>query len=413
MTIINSNKTIKEYEKLIINHDAEKLAKLLAKDLPASNAKGIITKDKVEQLAKKHKYTPLIEAYKSYKALKNIPGSCLHDREALSLALFIEGGMQKYTSQGKAHLDRSTTGLCRTIEYNRTARRSYIIFKENGAPLIGRGAMKIVYRAAEYNRAKSRLVAYAEGTKNNVESEVKNMNCAKALSCVIQPEHVINFRDAAAKVEKIGIILPFYSSGALSLPLMKSLTIDQKLKLMKDCVTGLQGLHSRNIVHGDLTIWNIFLTKTGNSVAATIGDLGISRIGANVPEHSLYYNLQSREPPERFLGAKNISAKKRDVFSLGGIFYKMLYNQDANWETNEYANSINQFQKAPSKPRPDLYKRYCEKIRSGLHHIEKTQNKNKSKTFAALQNLVRSMLEPDPAKRPDINQIASRLRAIH
>jgi serine/threonine protein kinase len=413
MIKINSASTLNEYEKLIKNQDAGKLAKALAKDLPARNAKGIITKDKVEQLAKKYHYAPLLEAFKSYKALKNIPGSMLHDREALSLALFIEGPMKGYTAKGQVHFERIVTGIPRTIEYNRTTGKAYVIFKENGAPLIGKGTQKIVYRACEYNRAASRLVAYAEGPKKTIEPEIHNMNLAKALGCVIQAHHVISFKDLQTKQEKMGMVLPYYSSGPLTIPLIKSLSQDQKLKLMRDCAKGVQGLHSRNIVHSDITMWNIFVQKSVKGIDATVADLGLSRSGNNLIEHNLFYNLTAREPPERFLSARKIDARKRDVYALGGIFFKVLYNQAGSWETNEYAKSIDNFRKAPNKARPDLYNRFSVQVRNGIRKIEQQHKSNKNPRFVACQAIVRAMLEPDPAKRPDMNQIAARLNAIH
>ncbi|KAG1884271.1 kinase-like domain-containing protein [Suillus subluteus] len=67
-----------------------------------------------------------------------------------------------------------------------------------------------------------------------------------------------------------------------------SLTMEQKLKLLKQVVDGLRYLHEQGVIHGDLTSTNVLIDQDGN---AFLADFGLSM--ALTESDKSYYNTYS------------------------------------------------------------------------------------------------------------------------
>ena len=55
-------------------------------------------------------------------------------------------------------------------------------------------------------------------------------------------------------------------------------TWKQKLKIMYDCATGLDFMHSKKVVHRDLTLKNIVMKRNGTEIVCKISDFGMAKI---------------------------------------------------------------------------------------------------------------------------------------
>ena len=101
-------------------------------------------------------------------------------------------------------------------------------------------------------------------------------------------------------------------------------TYSQVLKILKDVCRGLEFIHSRNIIHGDLKPENIMLDSDFKN--AKIIDFG-SSFRYHKDEKRKYYYIQSRyyRAPEccfeLFVG------KPIDIWSLGCIMYEILFRK--------------------------------------------------------------------------------------
>jgi serine/threonine protein kinase len=129
------------------------------------------------------------------------------------------------------------------------------------------------------------------------------------------------------------MISPWIHNGSLTTYLehhFTALTIEQKLRILRQVAAAISYLHSKDVVHGDLTANNILIDSDGNAHVADHGIFtmcselsGTSRIWSNVrfaaaelfkaPE-----NEESSTPPPQPAG---------DIYSFGCIMLQVMTGQ--------------------------------------------------------------------------------------
>jgi serine/threonine protein kinase len=142
------------------------------------------------------------------------------------------------------------------------------------------------------------------------------------------------------------LVSKWMDNGALDNYLERtSLTMEQKLKLLKQVVDGLKYLHDQEVIHGDLTSTNVVIDRDGNafladfglSVALAEGDrsyynsyssgavrwLAPELIGSSEPTN----NLDDSDSDVNFQKPNS----KSDVFSLGCIMLHVFSGQLPFW----------------------------------------------------------------------------------
>lgn len=119
-------------------------------------------------------------------------------------------------------------------------------------------------------------------------------------------------------------------------PLTLRKAIDRGLQdvnnLFYQLVKGVHYIHSKGMMHRDLNLNNVFLSKDGN---IKIGDFGCStRSGNDFCPHvgTSYYRA-----PEIDLEEYD---NRVDIYSLGVIFFEMLYKMDTQMERHEVLKSL-------------------------------------------------------------------------
>ena len=153
-----------------------------------------------------------------------------------------------------------------------------------------------------------------------------------------------------------------------------------RLSILVDIAQGLEFLHSRNIVHGNLTSNKVLLTK---QYVAKIADLGVAKVIRNsalkLPKETLgilHFTAPEALPAPQY-------SKPVDAFSLGCIACHVMSHQ---WpEPKESEDTITEAE------RRDEYLQSC--------------------TPSSLNNLVRSSLHNEPSQRPRIS--AARVALEH
>jgi hypothetical protein len=155
---------------------------------------------------------------------------------------------------------------------------------------------------------------------------------------------------------------------------------DQKYILNQTC-KGLKHLHSKNIIHHDLKPHNILLFIEDSKTKAKISDFGISKSSESQTQTTSLSGTFGWIAPECLRKNKEqtsgINRKARDIFSLGCVFHYVLTEgiHPFGEELDRYSN-----------------------INSGKFDIDK-------KLDSTVNSLICSMIQSDPIKRPDIQDI--------
>ncbi|KAF9241786.1 kinase-like protein [Melanogaster broomeanus] len=131
------------------------------------------------------------------------------------------------------------------------------------------------------------------------------------------------------------LVCPWAVNGTLNQYLMDHVDLNllDRLKLVCDMASGLHYLHSRNVIHGDLTGTNVLINAAGR---ALLSDFGLSTIHQEFLGTS-YFTTSSRgnmrwAAPELFDLASDGSPKaiineKTDIYSFGSVTLQALSGQ--------------------------------------------------------------------------------------
>ncbi|KAG2434249.1 hypothetical protein HXX76_007974 [Chlamydomonas incerta] len=168
------------------------------------------------------------------------------------------------------------------------------------------------------------------------------------------------------------------------------------LATAREVAAALAYLHSQNVVHGDLSGWNVMLcsagagggaaaTQGGRGFVAKVADFGLSRtleIRSKMQTHS--YGTLSHMPPE--LVMLGTMSRAVDVYSFGILLWQM-YTGQRPWAGLTHSQIIMM-------------------IGSGTARLNFP-----AATPAAYEALMRDCTAPDPDRRPAFTDIVKRLEA--
>lgn len=191
------------------------------------------------------------------------------------------------------------------------------------------------------------LVVLKEIDLNKFKGErdyISAINEARIMS-TLDHSNIIKYHNAYLKENKLIIEMEYASLGSLSAYLsLQAQVLDEceVLVIFRQIASGLAYLHSKNIIHLDLKMANIFVTCEG---LVKIGDFGIAQFldndsdygpshikssggpeeSSKAPTASSHLGTLAYSSPERCLG--QTTDYKSDIWSLGCILYELITSQ--------------------------------------------------------------------------------------
>ncbi len=110
-----------------------------------------------------------------------------------------------------------------------------------------------------------------------------------------------------------------------------TLTLENRISIIEQIVTGLEYAHNKDILHRDLSPTNIFVFQNNGVITVKIADFGL---GKNAESLSHYTNSSKSGygqlfyvSPEQYNQLK-YSTKKSDIYSLGKVCYFVVTGKD-------------------------------------------------------------------------------------
>jgi NIMA (never in mitosis gene a)-related kinase len=218
------------------------------------------------------------------------------------------------------------------------------------------------------------LAKLTEKEKENAINEVR------ILASVNHP-NVASYKEAFFEqaTGTLCIVMEFADGGDLQSKIDAAKRTNRLMKedeiwsIFYQMVHGLHALHSRKIVHRDIKCANVFLTKSGT---VKLGDLNVSKINKagvmNTQTGTPYYaspEVWSDKPYD----------KSSDIWSLGAVLYEMTALQPP----------------FTAKDMKSLYQRV----------IKGVYSKIPQQYSSDLSNMIASLLQVDPQRRPTTEQI--------
>lgn len=231
-------------------------------------------------------------------------------------------------------------------------------------------------------------------TANLLDME-KYYNNEIELITKLNHQNIVKYYKSFTENNKIYIIMEYFDNGDLD-NYIKALKEDKDKEenikkeeiwnIFYQCMSGLNYLHSMGVIHRDISPQNIFMTK--NKIIK-IGDFGVSAKFKDKEILKKITSLKDTVVGKAEFMAPEVSNKcyneKSDIFSMGCVFYKILFLKNYQNETFHLKGNNKNFRKVESGTIPSI---------SDIN----------------LKEILTQMLEKDAEKRPDAKIVFEKIK---
>lgn len=167
-----------------------------------------------------------------------------------------------------------------------------------------------------------RLQKYFEGEKAAME-DMNHPNIQKMYEC---------FVSEVSKDKYYCLVTDYCNHGDLGDYIKKNGPIEEQraVYLMKQIFNGVIQQHAKKIIHRDLKLENILLNKENEDYTAIIGDLGFAKKfdSSSMDTTSVCGTINYMAPEIMNKKGNETYNSKVDLWSIGVIFYRMLFDKD-------------------------------------------------------------------------------------
>src|ERR1700741_3813401 len=188
--------------------------------------------------------------------------------------------------------------------------------------LVGEGAMGVVYKAKD--SVLDRTVAIKvmnESIARQDDLRKRFLHEAQAAASLQHP-NVVTIFDMGDVEGHLFIPMEFVDGIYLEklLEMGQVLSLQAKLDIIIDVLTGLSFAHKRGIIHRDIKPANIRVTEDGR---AKIMDFGVAHLASSsMTNTGSFLGTPSFMAPEQITEGKTTGAT--DIFAVGGVLYQLL-----------------------------------------------------------------------------------------
>lgn len=214
----------------------------------------------------------------------------------------------------------------------------------HSSSILGSGAYSTVYLGEDELTRQRVAIKVIDQRSITDQYMLDTLNSEIAILKSLDHPNIVHLFDVVTTANNIYIIQEFCDGGTLDQLLKKQHRLSERdaICVMVDLINGFSELMSKNIVHRDLKPANIFI----NGGRFKIGDFGFAKKINSVEQNlmnstvgtPLYMSPQCLEL--RWYSAKN------DIYSLGVIFFKLLFGRTP-WPSNTREELLINMSKTP------------------------------------------------------------------
>lgn len=192
--------------------------------------------------------------------------------------------------------------------------------------LLGSGGMGHVYLA--YSKQLERYVALKILKKDDPEIVQRFLQEAK-LQAQVEHENVCRVYGINAGDERPYIAMQ-YIDGVTLKEAAETMTLEQKLTIIRSVALALHAAHRQGLIHRDIKPENIMIERDESGIAKPyILDFGLARQQAapNVTKTGMVLGTPHYMSPEQLTGGQRTIDRRTDIYSLGATLYEIIVGQ--------------------------------------------------------------------------------------
>ena len=194
------------------------------------------------------------------------------------------------------------------------------------------------------------------------------------------------------------------------------LTLQEKLAIATDMVTGLASLHERTYVHRDLGARNYFVNIVHKGAGRRQVSAVIADLGRTIPvSEAMNVPVQGNKgylAPEGFFRSRMRRSDYygTDIFAVGTVLWHLYYGHKAPWQAHRYYRSAS----IPLEKRRKLILSSLTRARFGpLAHLREKARLHQHLTVAdRVVQLIMQMTDPVPARRGTAQELMKKFLAL-
>jgi serine/threonine-protein kinase len=197
--------------------------------------------------------------------------------------------------------------------------------------LLGRGGMGAVYKARD--RRLGRIVALKFIHGDDPGQIQRFMQEARAQSRLAHP-HICQVYEVGTVDNKPYIAMQLVDGLSLD-KACRTMTLLDKVRVMKEVVEAMHAAHEQGVIHRDLKPSNILVTRTLGSdgtvqCSPMVMDFGLARdsgVGKGMTESGAVMGTPAYMSPEQARGDVRHLDRRTDVYSLGATLYDVIVDK--------------------------------------------------------------------------------------
>lgn len=335
---------------------------------------------------------------------------CLHaqtgslglDRhEFLQVAHYISTEMEKHIRAHEYFLTKEMTGLNCMLEYDPVTCHTFILLDGRKEAFLGRGGKKTVYKAILYDPLHPQELARGE-QRHPMDQEMKMCQQLQGAPGIYATRAITSHTQG--KTTYSTLYSDVYYPGSLTRKIFQKyrFSLEEKMKIIHDLLTGLYSLHERHLVHRDLHQQNYFLNiqmdPDGNrQVSAVIADLGRT-IPIDQAKGVVAQGSRLSIAPEGFFVEKleGTDYFATDIYAMGCVFYMLFHERSPEWIDASLLRNKALSRKVKSRTVAKKLKSHTAKVR---HYLQSKKAQNRLFPEEDLELLILQMVHLDPKKR--------------
>ncbi len=191
---------------------------------------------------------------------------------------------------------------------------------------VGKGAMGVVFKAQHTVLNRKVALKIMKDDLARDPNFVSRFLREARLAATVESRHVVTVYDASTEQNILFIAMKFINGGELE-DLLKTcggrVPIAAAIRILIDCLKGLDDIHEAGLVHRDIKTANILLDKKGS---AFLADLGLARAVEQADNLTMTGQAMGTPyymSPEQAKAEDKIDIRS-DIYALGVTLFKML-----------------------------------------------------------------------------------------
>lgn len=229
------------------------------------------------------------------------------------------------THEGGSRPDSSgqTTGLEPGVARHRPLAAGSSFGRYRDLSFLGSGGMATVYRAYDPTLDRPVALKLIRGEEPHLAERLLVEARAQAR---IEHEHVCRIYEVGEESGRPYIVMQFVEGGTLK-DVQDELSLEQKLKAMKEVAEGVHAAHRVGFIHRDLKPTNVMVERTPEGgFHPYVMDFGLAREAAapGLTATGMVMGTPWYMSPEQARGDSRALDRRSDVYSLGATLYELL-----------------------------------------------------------------------------------------